>query len=78
MERQAINAREIQTWTLLKCAKCAGRSGQALSSCSCMNSLLITVDVRCPDCQHEWQLARDSVEALPPLIPVVPRLHVRQ
>ena len=70
MARQPTNDRTLQTWTLLKCAKCDGAAAQPYRA-TCLNSLLITVDVRCPDCHHEWRLTRESVEALQPLIPVV-------
>lgn len=54
-----------QTWGSLKCAKCSGASAEPFRA-TCVNSQLIQVDIRCPDCRHEWQLTRNENEALPP------------
>ena len=70
--------RDPQTWALLRCAKCSGESAQPFRA-TCVESELIEVDIRCPDCHHEWRLARDDGQALPPVIELpLSRLQVRK
>ena len=62
MERELANAR--QSWTLLRCAKCAAATAQPYRA-TCVNGTLVRVDIRCPNCQNEWQLVRDANEVPP-------------
>ena len=58
MERELVSER--QTWTSLRCAKCAAAAQPYRATC--VSSALVRVDIRCPNCQNEWQLVRDATE----------------
>jgi len=49
---------KVQSWSLLdRCPKCGGQLAAPYKATTAEHRL-IHVDVRCPDCRHEWQMER--------------------
>ncbi len=65
--------RERELWASFRCPKCDGTRVRPYKATTCLGVSSVRVGLRCPDCEHSWELIHDEgTEPQPAAAPLPP------